>query len=158
MAREDIIATDLDISDWPELVNDLNRMLRLRTTPIGMKLFETVAAMEAVPRIRRPKDIHTTDQIVGQAARNGWTVGVTAQDLVGAQCQVVIGLHPRDDKWLTGDRMAGVWYADDAEASAHQQAMDVVPFGRYEAMAVSPLRVGDSIRPTSRSSMPLRRR
>jgi uncharacterized protein (DUF169 family) len=142
MAQEDIIATDLDISDWPQLVNDLNRMLRLRTTPIGMKLFETVDAMEAIPRIRRPKDIHTTDQIVGQAARNGWTVGVTAKDLVGAQCQVVIGLHPRDDGWLSGDRMAGVWYADDAEASSHQHAMDVVPYGRYEAMAVSPLASG----------------
>jgi uncharacterized protein (DUF169 family) len=38
--------------------------------------------------------------------------------------------------------MAGVWYADQAEASAHQQAMDVVPFGRYQAMAVSPLASG----------------
>ena len=35
--------------------------------------------MEQVPRIRRPQDIHTTDQIVGQAARNGWTVGITAE-------------------------------------------------------------------------------
>lgn len=142
MASKNIIATDLDISDWPGLVDQLNRMLRLRTTPIGMKLFESVAAMEAIPRIRRPRHVHTTDQIVGQAARNGWTVGITAQDLVGAQCQTVIGLHPRDDDWLSGNRMAGVWYADDAEASVHQHAMDVVPYGQFQAMAVSPLASG----------------
>ena len=107
-----IITTDQRSFDGREIVKDLNKILRLRTTPIGMKLFKTVSEMESIERIRRPKDVHTTDQIVGQAARNGWTVGVTVEDLVGAQCSTVIGLHPRDDDWLSGDRMAGVWYAD----------------------------------------------
>ena len=112
----DIIASELDF-DGTKVVDDLNRLLRLRTTPIGMKLFTSREEMEKVPRIRRPQDIHTTDQIVGQAAhRNGWTVGITAEDLVGAQCSTVIGLHPRDDEWLSGNRMNGVWYgtAEDA--------------------------------------------
>ena len=135
----ELIATDQSTYDWPDLVGGLNRLLRLRTTPIGMKLFERRADMEAIQRIRRPRAIHTTDQIVGQAARNGWTVGITVEDLVGAQCSTVIGLHPRSEEWLSGDRMAGVWYENAAEAAAHQQAMDVVPYGKYEAMAVSPL-------------------
>jgi uncharacterized protein (DUF169 family) len=128
--------------DWPALVGDLNRLLRLKTTPIGMKMFATKAEMEAVPRIRRPKDIHTTDQIVAQAARLGWTVGITAEDLAGAQCSAVIGLSPRDDRWLSGRNMAGVWFETIEDSAAHQAAMDVVPFGRYEAMAVSPLTSG----------------
>ena len=135
----DIITTDAATFDGAQVVDGLNRFLRLRTTPIGMKLFETVEEMEAIPRIRRPKDVHTTDQIVGQASRNGWTVGITAEDLVGAQCSTVIGLHPRSEEWLSGDRMAGVWYKDADEARAHQAAMDVVPYGNYAAMAVSPL-------------------
>ena len=135
----DIISTDTQNLDFREIVDSLNRLLRIRTTPIGMKLFENAEDMEAIPRIRRPKAVHTTDQIVGMAARNGWTVGITADDLVGAQCKAVIGLHPRDDEWLAGERYKGVWYADEASASAHQQAMDVVPFGQYQAMAVSPL-------------------
>jgi|GEM_PF-2298811 len=125
--------------DWNAIVDDLNRLLRLRTTPIGMKLFRTVEEMEAIPKIRRPKSIHTTDQIVAQAARLGWTVGITAKDLVGAQCAVVIGLHPRDEEWLSGKSMAGVWYATLEDSSAHQHAMDTAPHGRYEAMAVAPL-------------------
>jgi len=136
-----IIASDLDF-DGAKVVDELNRLLRLRTTPIGMKLFASKEEMAAIPRIRRPKDIHTTDQIVGQASRNGWTVGITADDLVGAQCSTVIGLHPRNDEWLSGDRMNGVWYGSPEDAAAHQEAMDVVPFGSYEAMAVSPLASG----------------
>jgi uncharacterized protein (DUF169 family) len=99
--------------DGSTCVDELNKLLRLRTTPIGMKMFKTREEMEQVSKIRRPKDIHTTDQIVGQAARNGWTVGITMEDLVGAQCGTVIGLHPRSDEWLSGNRMAGVWYADE---------------------------------------------
>ena len=136
-----IIASDLDF-DGAKVVDDLNRLLRLRTTPIGMKLFATLADMEAIPKIRRPKDIHTTDRIVGQASRNGWTVGITAEDLVGAQCSTVIGLHPRSEEWLSGDRMNGIWYGSPEDAAAHQNAMDVVPFGDFEAMAVSPLASG----------------
>jgi len=128
--------------DWPRLIDELNRWLRLRTTPIGMKLFTTIEAMEAIPRIRRPKAMHTTDQIVAQAARLGWTVGLTVDDLVGAQCGAVIGLHPQDEAWLSGQRMAGVWYETLEDAAAHQRAMDVVPYGRYVAMAVSPLASG----------------
>ena len=138
----DLITTDLSAFDGAAVVDGLNKYLRLRTTPIGMKLFESKADMEAIPRIRRPKEIHTTDQIVGQASRNGWTVGITAADLVGAQCSTVIGLHPRSDEWLSGERMTGVWYETKEDAAAHQEAMDVVPFGNYEAMAVSPLASG----------------
>jgi uncharacterized protein (DUF169 family) len=138
----EVITTDLESYSWPELVDSLNRLLRLRTTPIGMKMFGTVAEMEAIEKIRRPDSVHTTDQIVGQASRNGWTVGITAEDLVGAQCQTVIGLHPRSDEWLSGKHMAGVWFENVTESNAHQEAMDVVPYGKYEAMAVSPLASG----------------
>ena len=140
--NEQSVHVATDAIDWDDLLARLQNLLRLRTTPIGMKLFETVAEMEAVPRIRRPNAIHTTDQIVGQASRNGWTVGVTVDDLVGAQCSTVIGLHPRNEEWLSGDRMVGVWYETPEDAAAHQHSMDVAPQGQYEAMAVSPLASG----------------
>ena len=131
-----------DAIDWQQTVARLDRLLRIRTTPIGMKLFETVAEMEAIPRIRRPSDVHTADQIVSMASRLNWTVGVTADDLVGAQCQSVLGLGGQDDDWFSGRHMAGVWFETEADASRHQHAMDVVPVGRYAAMAASPLVAG----------------
>jgi uncharacterized protein (DUF169 family) len=126
-----------------ELAAKLESLLRLRAIPFGMKLFESAAQMEAVPRIRRPKgSVHTLDQIVAQAARLGWTVGITSVDLVGDQCRSVVGLGGQDEKWFSGQHMVGVWYATPADASAHQQAMNVVPRGRYEALAVAPLASG----------------
>lgn len=125
--------------DWQSLTADLNALLRLKTTVIGMKLFESKADMEAIPKIRRPKTIHTTDQVVSMASRLGWTVGITAEDLVGNQCRAVIGLAAQDAEWKSGKNYVGVWHATLKDAGARQEALSVVPYGKYEAMAVSPL-------------------
>jgi uncharacterized protein (DUF169 family) len=131
------------MTDWTGLVGDLERLLKLRSIPFAMKLFEDRAEMEAIPKIRRPKSVHTMDQIVGQASRLGWTVGITADDLVGAQCRAVVGLgNAKDAAWRSGQHMVGVWYGDGDTASAHQAAMECVPDGRYQAIAVAPLASG----------------
>ena len=135
-------APDASAIDGAVLTQQLFALLRLKTTPIAIQMFERVEDMEAVQKIRRPKAIHTTDQIIGQAARLGFTVGITAADLVGAQCAAVIGLAPQDETWQAGKPFAGVWFATEADAAAHQKAMTCVPYGRYQAMAVSPLASG----------------
>ena len=95
-----------------DLATKLEGLLKLRSIPFGMKLFEHRADMEAIPKIRRPKSVHTLDQAVAQAARLGWTVGITAEDLVGAQCRAVVGLgHAKDDRWRSGKHMTGVWFS-----------------------------------------------
>jgi len=128
--------------DFPALVEQLNRYLKLKTIPVGMKRFRTRAEMEAIPRIRRPQVKYAMDQIVGQARWLGWSVGVTMDDLMGAQCGTVVGLHPRSEEWLSGELMEGVWYGTREDSAAHQAAMDCAPYGEYEAVAVSPLAAG----------------
>src|ERR1700716_1935995 len=93
--------------DLAGMAADLNQLLRVKTTVIGMKMFANVEDMQAIPKIRRPTATHTTDQIVSMASRLGWTVGITAEDLVGAQCRAVIGLAPQDEKWLGGENYVG---------------------------------------------------
>jgi len=130
-------------TDWAALAAELEKLLRLRSIPIGMKLFERREDMEAVPKIRRPKGtVHTFDQIVAQGARLGFTIGVTAEDLSSDQCRSVIGLGGQDEKWRSGDHLKGVWYATLEDTSRHQAAMHCVPRGRYAAMVVSPLAAG----------------
>jgi uncharacterized protein (DUF169 family) len=129
--------------DWPAVVGDLERLLKLRSIAFGMKLFDRREDMEAIDRIRRPKAVHTLDQVVGQASRLGWTVGITADDLVGAQCRAVVGLgSAKDAAWRSGGQMTGVWYATQEDAAAHQAAMHCVPDGQFEALAVGPLASG----------------
>ena len=137
--QQQTLTEDIDL---PGMVADLNNLLRLKTTVIGMKLFARVEDMEAIPKIRRPNSVHTTDQIVSMASRLGWTVGITGNDLVGAQCRAVIGLGPQDDKWLAGENYVGVWHGTAEDARKRQEALDVVPWGQYQALAVSPLASG----------------
>jgi uncharacterized protein (DUF169 family) len=129
--------------DWSKLTADLERLLKLRSFVFAMKLYEKREEMEAIPRIRRPQSIHTFDQVVGQASRLGWTVGITADNLVGAQCRAVIGLgNAKDPEWQSGKHMVNVWYSTMEDATAHQAAMNCVADGQYEAMAVAPLASG----------------
>src|SRR5216683_1612171 len=102
--------------DLAGMVADLNGLLRLKTTVICMKMFARADEMAAIPKIRRPSAIHTTDQIVSMASRLGWTVGITADDLVGAQCRAVIGLAPQDEKFLEGKNYVGVWHGTEEDA------------------------------------------
>ena len=135
-------ATPQQKLDLAGLVADLNSLLRLKTTVIGMKMFARAEEMAAIPRIRRPSAVHTTDQIVSMASRLGWTVGITADDLVGAPCRAVIGLAPQDEKWLAGEAYVGVWHENAEDARKRQEALDVVPAGHYQALVVSPLASG----------------
>jgi len=122
----------------------LERLLKLRSIPFGMKLFRSRSEMESIPKIRRASGkVHTLDQVVGQASRLGWTVGITADDLVGAQCRAVVGLgRAKDPVWTSGQHMVGVWYSTPEDARAHQAAMHCVADGEYEALVVSPLAAG----------------
>ena len=97
--------------DFQAIVDGLNRYLRLRSIPIGMKLFETVEEMEAIPRIRRPRVKHTTDQIVAQARQLGWTVGITMNDLVASgllPSDLVSSMDAPPENYLD-DRFARTW-------------------------------------------------
>ena len=135
---------ELEGYDWGALLDGLQRYLRLTATPVGMKLFETADAMEAVERVRRPRGKFALDQIVAQARWLGFTLGITMDDLIGAQCGAPVGLHPNEDggEWRSRTMMTNVWFETDADSIAHQQAMDVLPSGRYRALAVSPLSSG----------------
>ena len=88
------------------------KVTELQTIPVGMKRFSTLAEAETVERLRRPpKGVRlATDQIVGQARWLGYTIGVTGENLLGQQCAAVVGLAPRDETFLAGERYAGVWY------------------------------------------------
>ena len=135
---------DANDYDFNALVDGLNRYLRLKATPTGLKRFRTVEEMAAVPKIRRPPagEKFAFDQMVGQSRWLGWTLGVTMDNLMGAQCGAVVGLHPADQDWIKGKQLTGVWYGTVEDSAAHQRAMSCASFGEYEAVALSPLTSG----------------
>ena len=54
----------------------------------------------------------------------------------------MIGLAPQDEKWLAGQAYVGVWHENAEDARKRQEALDVVPHGKYQALVVSPLASG----------------
>jgi uncharacterized protein (DUF169 family) len=125
------------------LAQELTELLRLRTLPIGMKLFEDPAALDSIPGLRRPKQgAHfSTCQLVTQARVAGFTLGIVHDNLRPfSNCGGIIGLNKPDDSYLSGERMAGVWFENQEAAHAHQEHMPRVPHGRYHALVAAPLR------------------
>jgi len=125
------------------LAQELTELLRLKTLPIGMKLYEDVAALDAIPGLRRPKKgaEFSTCQLVTQARLAGFTLGIVHDNLRGfSNCGGIVGLNETGEDHLSGKRMTGVWFENQDAARAHQQHMPRVPHGRYNALVVAPLR------------------
>ena len=119
-------------------------LLRIRTQPIGMRLFEDPADMNGIPGVRKPTEgfKFTMCQMVTQARWYGFTLGITVDNTRGGNCGGVVGLnHPGED-FLSGDHMNGVWFGNKEASAAHQAQMPRVPNGKYNGLVVSPLRSG----------------
>ncbi len=126
-----------------ELAEQLNQLLKLRTFPIGMKLFEDVEEMGRVPGLRRPSKGKTfsTCQLVTQSRMAGFTLGITTDNVPPfSSCSSVIGLDAPGEIYTSGRKMEGVWFENREAAAAHQAGMSRVPPGRYNGLAISPLR------------------
>ena len=132
---------DSESYDYASLTDSLYKYLKIKTLPVCMKRFRSEEELNSVERIRRPdpENKMATDQIVGQSRWIGWTIGVTAENLMGSQCGAVVGLHAKEGEFMSGERMAGVWYGTLEDSRAHQAAMDCASYGDYEGLAVSPL-------------------
>lgn len=125
------------------LADRLLDLLRIRTFPIGMKLYEDAAEMDRIPGLRRPSEGYhfAMCQLVTQSRMAGFTVGITLDSLqLDSNCGGVIGLNAPAEQIMTGELLTGVWFENQAAARAHQAQMIRVTPGRYSAVVVSPLR------------------
>jgi uncharacterized protein (DUF169 family) len=126
-----------------ELAAELTELLRLRTLAIGLKLFEDVEEMLAIPRLRRPGEgkRFTACQLVTHARMAGLTLGIVQDNLrANSNCDGVIGLGTPGEDYLSGQRMNGVWFENQEAARDHQAGMTRVAPGRYRGLVAAPLR------------------
>ncbi|MCL2429095.1 MAG: DUF169 domain-containing protein, partial [Alphaproteobacteria bacterium] len=115
-----------DARTLAELAAQLELLLRLRTLPIGMKLFKSLDEMGAVPGLRRPGKGKTfsTCQLVTQSRIAGFTLGISTENVPEfSNCSGVIGLSPPSELFLSGRKMEGVWFENREASAAHQAQM-----------------------------------
>ena len=120
-------------------------LIKLRTFPFGMKLFEDAEEMRQIQGLRTPSDgkFFTTCQLVTQVRTAGFTLGIVQDNLrPGSSCGANIGLEPIPEDVGSGEKMTGVWFGNQEAAAAHQAQMPRVEAGRYSGLAASPLRSG----------------
>jgi uncharacterized protein (DUF169 family) len=133
----------LSAQDIKALGEDLNDLLRIQTLAVGMKLFEDLDEMNAIPGLRTPSagKRFGTCQLVTQSRIAGFTLGIVADNLLPrGNCGAVPGLNPVGPEYLSGEKMGGVWFKDREQARLHQEQMPRVEPGRYKGLVVSPLR------------------
>jgi uncharacterized protein (DUF169 family) len=120
----------------------LLELLRIRTLPIGMKLFDSADEMMAIKGVRTPTaDFNfTMCQLVGQVRTAGFTLGIQHENTrMHSNCGGVVGLNAPDGAYLSGEQMDGVWFENRAAAKAHQAGMTRVE-PKYQGVCASPLR------------------
>ena len=91
---------DVSAANLAALSEQLIQMLRIRTIPIGMKLFKDADEMLRIPGVRRPTDgCHfTMCQMVGQCRTAGFTLGIRHENTrMNSNCGGIVGLNRPSD-------------------------------------------------------------
>lgn len=133
-----MIATQLK-----ELDTQLRDLLKLKTLPVAVKLYQSIADMEQVEKLRRPKagTYFSSCQLVSQVRYTGVTLGITHDNVIlNSNCGGVFGLNKPSNEFLSGRKMEGVWFENREAARQHQLQMPRVQPGIYQAVVLSPLR------------------
>ena len=128
--------------DGKQVSAQLIDLLRLKTTPIGIKAFKTLEEMNAVEKLRRPADPLNICQVLAQAFQNGFTIGCTAENIdpiAGVNCGCIAGLTEPTEEFRTMKKTAGAWFETEEDVLRHQADL-CAPGLRYVGLAASPLR------------------
>ncbi len=124
---------------WKEVAQQLDYYLRLRTFSLALKLYESPAEMEKVPKIKKPAWKATLCQLVTIARTFGWTVGATEQEFVSSYCPSILGFCAPPESSTDGTQMHEIWFATQEDARKHQRVMRRIPQGKFKAFAMAPL-------------------
>jgi len=126
----------------PEYVSRLNTVLKLKPTVTAMKFYEKREEMEAVPKIRIPKEgeLFTTCQLIAQTTRLNFTIGFCNEHLPTLQCSGVCSFIGKND-FKKARHLTGAWYATNEDTFKHQNSMYLMD-KIYEAVAISPAILG----------------
>jgi uncharacterized protein (DUF169 family) len=127
--------------DWAGLTQEMERLLRLGTSPVAYKRLEKVAELEEIPEVMRLNRRASFCQVPGLVRTIGMTVGVTRDDF-GERCARINGLAPTTEKEVAweANAFANTWFANVEEARKQMAVYPLVPPG--EALVLAPLAAG----------------
>ena len=124
---------------WSEWTRGIEKFLRLKTFPVGLRLLEDPEDLKRNKWLRRPTEKLSLCQLITIVRTFDWTVGGTADDLVTQGCASVLGLSPLDEFVTSGEMRSKVWLENKQDAALCESVMQRIPYGKYKAFMIAPL-------------------
>ncbi len=125
--------------DWEKPIRRLEQLMRLKSFPVGFKLFEDRRAISDIPFIRRMNHKSTLCQLINMARNFDWTVAAELDDFMSVVCPSIIGLTDIPDYMKDGTFRSIVWTKSRADAKKYEAEIPRLPTGKYQAVAIAPL-------------------
>ncbi|MBI5249403.1 MAG: DUF169 domain-containing protein [Desulfomonile tiedjei] len=123
---------------WSEWTRGMERFLRLKTFPVGLKLLSDSDSLSNNPWIRKPPEKLSLCQLITIARTFDWTVGGTAEDLATPGCASILGLSQLPEFVTDGTMRNVVWLEKKEDAALCESVMQRIPFGKYKAFMLAP--------------------
>ncbi len=124
--------------DWKETAEKLNRVLKLRVPPVGLKLFKDAEEMAAIEGLRRPRYRLTFCQVIEAARTRDWIMGAGALQLY-PMCSGFIGLRKVPERIANGEFQCKAGVFETLEDSKASQDCRVAIPSEFKGVAVAPL-------------------
>jgi uncharacterized protein (DUF169 family) len=136
-----MIKKEASVIDWAGLSQEMECLLRLKTSPVAYKRLEKVEELEKIPEVMRLNRKASFCQAPALARMGGMTVGLT-RDNLGERCARINGLAATTEKEVSweANAFANGWFANVEEARKQMAEYPLVPPG--EAVVLAPLASG----------------
>ncbi|MDD5289059.1 MAG: DUF169 domain-containing protein [Dehalococcoidales bacterium] len=128
------------MSDFKELAQELDSLLRLKISPIGFKLFRKTS--EIPEDFEKIRIVCTLCQAIGMARYHEKAV-VTTRDTATACAMggASLGFYAPPPDVLDGTRNAGIWAEDTKATKKIASNRTFIPRGKFEAVGIAPLKM-----------------
>lgn len=128
------------MENWVELSGKLERLLRLRTSPLSCHFIKNKESLQEIPGIKYPKHDVLFCQIIGMSRLYEWTMACTVKHLLLPNCGSVMGLSEPPEALINGEMSAGVWFNALEDAKLYVANTTKMPQGLHEAIVIAPLK------------------
>ncbi len=128
-------------TDWAGLSDKIDRLLRLKASPVAYKRLEKAAELEKIPEVMPLDRRASFCQVPAMVRTMGLTISAT-RDNFGGRCARINGLAESSQQQVDweAEQFANTWFANVAEAKKQMAAYPTVPPG--EAVVLAPLAAG----------------
>ena len=117
--------------DFTSDVSAIEKYLRLRTFPIGIKFVKQKEDLKGMKKLKYHEGCFC--QAISAARTFGWTIGVVAEGLMTI-CSGILGLKESPEKVKDGTLRQFAWCRTQEDAKKFEDSIPRIPLGAYEAV------------------------